>query len=139
MNRLELILVATFLIIITFFGISEPRNSFEWLLGAHEGLDVIRFTLALLLLTFGLFAPRYGVMTANVMRVTGLFMFGLLAGNLMFPDLSARAGIHLFSLDIIGLIEGGIICTLYSFGDPELDTTTGENLSKPDARVAKHA
>lgn len=139
MNRLELLLVATFLMIITFFGISEPRNSFEWLLAAHEGMDGIRFVLALLLLSFGLFAPRYGIVTANVMRTAGLFMFGLLVGNVLFPDVYARAGLHIFSLDLIGLVEGSIVCTLYSFADPELDETQDKKITEPNTPVAKHA
>jgi hypothetical protein len=117
-NRLEVILLSFYLLLISLFGITNPHNSFEWLMGAFDGLDALRIILAMVLLSFSIFGPQGNETGNQIFRIAGLFMFGLLAGNALFPGLYQQANIHLLSLDIVGFVEGSIVCILYSLNEP---------------------
>jgi hypothetical protein len=145
MNRFEVISVSSFLILITLFGISNPSNSFEWLMAAHDKLDILRMTIAMILLSFSLIAQQGHPFTNLVFRTTGLSMFGLLLGNVFMPDLYLAIDLHLFSLDSVAFIEGTIVCVLYSLNEPleEPKSILGfparrnKNSSRP--QIANHA
>lgn len=142
MNRLEVIFFSSFLLLISFFGISDPRNSFEWLMGAYDGLDVLRVSLALILLAFGILGNREGETTAHVFRTAGMFMLGLLAGNALFPDLYRQIDVHIMSLDVVAFIEGAVVCILYSLNgqyDETPELSGNKSAGKRSERLAKQA
>lgn len=118
MNRLEVIGFSIFLLIISFFGISDPGSSFAWLMSAHDGLDVLRVSLAMILLSFGIFARRESEAAKMVFRTSGLFMMGLFLGNVAFPGLYRTMDLHIYALDVIALLEGAVVCILYSLHEP---------------------
>lgn len=137
MYRFEVILFGLFLLIISFFGISDPHSSFEWLMAAHDGMDALRVSLALILIAFGIFAPRNGEMTNMVFRTASLFMLGLFAGNMLLPDLYRQIDLHIMALDVVALIEGSIVCMLYGAGEDIEDAVLAQG--KPSKRSGKRS
>lgn len=130
MNRFEVVGFGIFLLIISLFGISDPGSSFAWLMGAHDGLDVLRVSLAMILLYFGTFARRGSDSTIMVFRTSALFMLGLFMGNVLFPNLYRAIDLHILSLDVIALLEGAIVCLLYSINQPLEETAQSSKISK---------
>jgi hypothetical protein len=137
MNRLEVIFVSVFLLLISFFGISSPNNSFEWLMTADNGLDVMRVCLALILIGFALSSPISSRLPSTVVTTSGFFMLGILIGNVMLPGLYQQIGLHIFALDVVAFVEGFIVCTLYGLGDQGL--ANDEIITRSKTRLAKHA
>lgn len=114
MKKSVLSLVCILLIGSAFWQLRTAPNSFDWLVATNAKFDILRVSLGVGLLGYA-FIPRLQTTQMRlVIRALGVVVFLLALRGLYYLTYVDSHGLNMYPLDVVSLLEAGIITMLAS-------------------------
>ena len=114
MSRLGLILFSFTLLVVSYFGVTNPANSLQWLFTVNPTMQITRIWLAILLLLYALFPREEFRLGPKLLKLLGLALLLVSVTTVINPEIYGLTSPDSAPLDIMMLFESTIVVLLTS-------------------------
>lgn len=127
MSRSALGLFAVALIALSFWDINTANNAFEWIVATNQNFNGLRIAAGLSVLGFLVIPQLQNQYVSIFMRVFGALLVALALNGLYFLTYNDSRGLSMFPLDVVTILEAGIIVMIASLSVPYEYAVTNED------------